>query len=101
MYLYKKSELKKYPQFYDAILLCEYMDLQWKSIYMDNNGELAITFEGKLNEEQIKTVLMHFKDIIDGDTNVEKISCEYLTDYEYDGETTRIFTPDGYDYHNL
>lgn len=101
MYLYKKSKLIEYPKFHDAILLCEYMGLQWKSLYMDNKGELAITFEGKLNEEQVKTVLMHFKDILDGDTDVEKISCEYLKDYEYDDETTRIFTPDGYDYRNI
>lgn len=101
MYLYKKEELKEYPQFHDAILLCEYMGLQWKSIYMDREGGLAISFKGKLNEEQVKTVLTHFKDIIDGDTNVEKISCEYLKDYEYEDDITRIYTPDGYDYRNL
>lgn len=107
MYIYKKSELVEHPMFWNAILLSEMQtNAQWRSIYMDKSGELAVSFYGKLSEDQIKTVLMHFKDLIDGDTNVDAISCEYNTDYTYDNghhangekEYTQIFTPDSYDY---
>lgn len=107
MYIYEKSELTEHPQFFEAVLLSEMQTkAKWRSIYRDKSGELAVSFYGKLTEEQIKTVLMHFKDLIDGDTDTDNISCKYGIDYSYDNghhangekEYTQIFTPDGYDY---
>lgn len=76
---------------------------------MDPNGELSVCFNGKLSEEQVKTVIMHFKDIIDGDTDVDKINPKVNVDYvicnrhhaDNEGEFTQVFTPDGYDYRNV
>ena len=107
MYIYEKSELVEHPMFWNAILLSEIQtNAKWRSIYMDKSGELAVSFYGKLSEEQIKTVLMHFKDLIDGDTDVNNISCKYGVDYSYDNghhangekDYTQVFTPDGYNY---
>jgi hypothetical protein len=107
MYIYEKPELVEHPEFQQAIILSEMQtNAQWRSIYRDKSGELAISFYGKLTEDQIKIVLMHFKDLIDGDTNVDNISCKYGVDYSYDNghhangekEYTQVFTPDGYNY---
>ena len=101
MYIYKKEELD--PKFYDAVLLCELMGMKWNSLYMDKSGELCISFKGKLSEEQVRTVLMHFLDIIYNDTNINSISTEYHKDYKYTGNRNReiytsVYTPDGVDY---
>ena len=107
MYIYERHELVDHPQFLDAIILSEMQtSKKWRSIYRDKTGELAISFYGKLSESNIKTVLMHFKDLIDGDTDTNNISCNYGVDYSYanghhanrEKEYTQIFTPDGYDY---
>ena len=107
MFIYEKTELAEHPMFQQAIMLCEMQTKgEWRSIYRDPSGELAVAFYGKLTEEEVKTVLMHFKDLIDGDTNTDNISCKYLIDYSYSNdhhsngerEFTQIFTPDGYDY---
>ena len=107
MYIYEKSELKEHPMFQQAVMLSEMQTkAQWRSIYRDKAGELAVSFYGRLSEEQIKIVLMHFKDLIDGDTDTNSISCKPCTDYSYSNmhhsngeeEYTQVFTPDGYDY---
>lgn len=106
MYIYEKQELKDHPQIYNAVILCELQThSRFCSIYRDKNGELTVSFYGILSENKIKNILMHFKDLIDGDTNVDNISCTQDKDYNYEyanfyGEKdfTHIFTPDGYDY---
>ena len=104
MYIYEKSKLAEHPMFQQAVMLSEMTTkAEWDSLYRDKSGELAIKFKGKLDESQIKTILMHFKDLIDGDTDVEKISCKAMVDYAHgysnqEGRYTQIFTPDGYDY---
>lgn len=107
MYIYERQELAEHPMFHQAIILSEMqIGTKWRSIYRDKSGELSVSFYGKLTEEQIKTVLMHFKDLIDGDTDIPSISCEYNVDYTYsnlhnadkEGPYTQVFTPDGYNY---
>ena len=107
MYIYEKSELAEHPMFEQAVILSEMTTgARWSSLYRDRDGEMAITFDGALEESQIKTILMHFKDLIDGDTDVPSISCKPNVDYvicnrhhaDNRGEYTQIFTPDGYDY---
>lgn len=102
MYIYTKEDLKEYPQFHDAILLCELSGLKWVSLYMDPSGELAITFDRLLTEERIKFVLMHFLDIIYNECNIDAINPKENVDYVYNyyKKQTQIFTPDGLDYRN-
>lgn len=100
--LYYKENLPEV--FKNAVMLCELTTdgAKFRSIYMDPNGELSINFDGHLSNEQVKTVIMHFKDIIDGDTNVDKITTEPFVDFvRWDSKNdkyTQIFTPDGYNY---
>jgi len=107
MYIYKREELAEHPIFMQAIMLSEMQTgANWRSIYRDKSGELSVSFYGKLTEQQVKTVLMHFKDLIDGDTDVSSISCKHGVDFTYsnlhgadkEGPYTQVFTPDGYDY---
>jgi hypothetical protein len=107
MYIYKKEELAKHQMFMQAVTLSELMTKSaFRSLYRDKSGELAVSFYGRLSEDSIKGILMHFKDLIDGDTNLSEISCVYGVDYMYSNthhsngekEFTQIFTPDGYDY---
>jgi hypothetical protein len=107
MYIYERQKLAEHPMFQQAIILCEMQtNTKWRSIYRDKSGELAVSFYGKLSEDNIKTVLMHFKDLIDGDTDITAISCKYNIDYSYNNEHhangekdyTQVFTPDGYNY---
>ena len=107
MYIYERQELAEHPMFQQAIMLSEMqIDKEWRSIYRDPSGELAVSFYGKLSEDNVKTVLMHFMDLVDGDTDLNKISPKYNVDYSYanghhangEKEYTQIFTPDGYDY---
>lgn len=108
MYIYERTKLAEHSMFEQAVELSILQTKKvWSSIYRDPTGELAITFIGKLDKDQIKTVLMHFKDLIDGDTDVNNISCKEDLDYAYRTktlanhkvvDTTEIYTPDGYDY---
>lgn len=106
MYCYKKEELAaEYPKLHSAVVLCELMGYVWKSIYMDKSNELAIEFEGKLSEADVRNIKMHFMDLIDGECDFSHITTEYAQDYLYhhndDGYTTEVYTPDGYDYKNF
>lgn len=101
MVAYKLCQLKEYPQLYNALILCILGKLKWRDLYMDPSGELAISFYGKLNEKQIRTVLMHFKDILEGESHVELQDLQPLREYQYFDDYTTIYTPDGYDYENM
>ena len=105
MYIYDKTELIEHPMLNQVVALSEMTaQVNWRSIYMDKQGELSVSFYGQLSKGQIKTILMHFKDLLDGDTDVNNISCQYGFDYTYSSddnvlkEFTQVFTPDGYDY---
>ena len=39
---------------HDAVMLCEMQGYKLRSLYMDKDGECAVSFWGKLTEEQIK-----------------------------------------------
>ena len=94
MYCYNKEELPKQVQ--DAVMLCEFMGMKWYDLYMDPNGELAITFEGELTPEQAETVNMHFLDLLYAQK--EKYS---NPDYEYHKGNTIVYTPDGENFKRL
>ena len=96
MYCYVKSELPAQVQ--NAITLCELQGMVWEDLYMDPQGELAVAFKGKLSEDQIKMVNMHFLDLLYGDTQEEKYN---QIDYDYNNGKTSIFNPDGEDFKRI
>lgn len=100
MIAFSKEQLAEYPQLQDAITLCELGGLKFRSIYIDPDGEIAITFDRLLTEERVKFVLMHLLDIIYGDCNVSAIKPKQDVDFVYNfaGRCTQIFTPDGLDF---
>ena len=81
---------------------------KFRSIYMDKNGECAISYYGKLSEFQIKEIMINFCYPME-DKSFNEIHPIYLQDYTYDnghhanGESafTTIYTPDGLDYRTL
>ena len=79
-----------------------------RSLYMDKSGECAISYYGRLSEQEIKEVMINF--CYPGeDKCYNDIQPKYLMDYTYDnvhhanGESnyTTIYTPDGLNYKTL
>lgn len=79
-----------------------------RSLYMDKSGECAISYYGRLSEQEIKEVMINF--CYPGeDKCYDGIHPEYRKDYTYDnghhanGESnyTTIYTPDGLNYKTL
>lgn len=90
---------------HDAVMLCEMQGFKLRSLYMDKDGECAVSFYGKLTEEQVKNILIQF--YLD-DVLLDDIHPEYYKDYRYrtprnncEKEYTDIFTPDGIDYRSM
>lgn len=94
MYWCKRQDID-IPFIHDAVLLCEMKGLKLRDVYMDNHGELAIAFFGKLSKDDIKFVIMQFcKD------DKEIAEPEEHQDFVYRKDFTEIYTPDGVDYRN-
>lgn len=77
-----------------------------RSLYMDKSGECAISYYGRLTEQQIKEVMINF--CYPGeDKSYDEIHLSYNKDYYYpytdgtDEDYTIIYTPDGLDYRTL
>ena len=81
---------------------------KFRSLYMDRSGECAISYYGRLSEQQIKEVMINFC-YPNEDKCYDDIHPEYHKDYTYDnghhanGESnyTTIYTPDGLNYKTL
>ena len=79
-----------------------------RSLYMDKSGECAISYYGRLSEQEIKEVMINFC-YPNEDKCYDDIQPKYLMDYTYDnihhtnGESnyTTIYTPDGLNYKTL
>ena len=79
-----------------------------RSLYMDPSGECAISYYGKLSEQEIKEVMINFCYPYE-DKCYDEIHPVYMKDYTYDnghhvnGESnyTTIYTPDGTNYKTL
>ena len=79
---------------------------KFRSLYMGKSGECAISYYGKLTEQQIKEVMINFcypKE----DKSYDEIHPSYNMDYYYpytdgtDEDYTIIYTPNGLDYKAL
>ena len=73
---------------------------RFRSLYIDSAGECSIDYLGKLNEDQIKEVMINF--CYPGeDKSLSDINPRLGIDYEYCDGFTEIYTPDGLDYREL
>jgi hypothetical protein len=80
---------------------------KFRSLYIDHSGECAISYYGRLTEQQIKEVMINFCYPME-DKSYDEITPQYNVDYHYENghhyngesEYTIIFTPDGLDYRN-
>ena len=75
-----------------------------KSLYMDPNGELCITFTKKLTEDEIKTVLFeleYFGPYSPAPEGPSAMKLEYGTTHCYtEPEETEIYSKDGFNFRN-
>ena len=79
---------------------------KFRSLYMDKSGECAISYYGRLSEQEIKEVMINF--CYPGeDKSYDEIHPSYNKDYYYpytdgtDEDYTIIYTPKGLDYRTL
>jgi hypothetical protein len=78
---------------------------KFRSLHVDPCGECAISYYGKLSEQQIKEIMINFCYPME-DKCYDEITPKYNIDYCYqnghhangEDEFTIIFTPDGLDY---
>ena len=88
---------------HDAILLTTLVDnnkYKFNKLYVDPNNECAIYFKGLLSHRDIQALLFNLKDDITSSSRIEDESIEAFKDYEYnyDDNTTAIYTRDGWKY---
>ena len=97
--LYKVENSK----LYDAILLTELINdnkYNFIKLYIDPNRECAIYFKGILPLKDIQAFFFNLRDDV---TSLSKIEDEEITafkyyEYNYDDNTTAIYTRDGWKY---
>lgn len=98
-------ELKKVEnnKLHDAILLTTLVDnnkYKFNKLYVDPDKECAIYFEGILPLKVIQAFFFNLRDDITSESKIEDESIEAFKDYEYnyDGNTTAIYTRNGWKY---
>lgn len=97
--IYRNYSEVLYPFLHDAALVLS-KRFNLEGIYMDNRGELCLTFKGELEEKDIKEVLQN---IIPNDICKDDIVLEYNLYYCYseDMQHTHVYSPDSIDYRKL
>ena len=88
---------------HDAILLTTLVDnnkYKFIKVYVDPNRECAIYFEGILPLKVIQAFFFNLRDDITSSSRIKDESIEAFKDYEYnyDDNTTAIYTRDGWKY---
>lgn len=104
--IWHKVEEINNPFIHDAVLLCTLKGMSLRSVYMDQNGELAIRFNGKLSEQDIAFCLDCFNPYPNAETRLSDIHPINMVDYviqndHQDGYSTEIYSQEGIDYRNL
>ena len=97
--LYKVENSK----LHDAILLTELINdnkYNFIKLYIDPNDECAVYFKGLLSYKDIQAFFFNLRDDITSSSRIEDESIEAFKDYEYnyDDNTTAIYTRDGWKY---
>ena len=88
---------------YDAILLTELINdnkYNFIKLYIDPNRECAVYFKGLLSYKDIQAFFFNLRDDITSSSRIEDESIEAFKDYEYnyDYNTTAIYTRNGWKY---
>ena len=88
---------------YDAILLTELINdnkYNFIKLYIDPNSECTIYFKGLLSYKDIQAFFFNLRDDITSSSRIKDESIEAFKDYEYnyDNNTTAIYTRDGWKY---
>ena len=98
-------ELRKIEnnKLHDAIILTELINdnkYNFIKLYIDPNRECAIYFKGILLLKDIQAFFFNLRDDITSSSRIEDESIEAFKDYEYnyDDNTTAIYTRDGWKY---
>ena len=88
---------------HDTILLTTLVDnnkYTFIEIYVDPRSECAIYFKGILSLKDIQSFFFNLRDDITSSSKIEDEEIESFKDYEYnyDNNTTAIYTRDGWKY---
>lgn len=88
---------------YDAILLTELINdnkYNFIKLYVDPNDECAVYFKGLLSYKDIRAFFFNLRDNVTSSSRIEDEEIAAFTDYEYnyDDNTTVIYTRDGWKY---
>lgn len=88
---------------HDAILLTELINdnkYNFIKLYVDPNDECAVYFKGLLSYKDVQAFFFNLRDDITSSSRIEDESIEAFKDYEYnyDDNTTAIYTRDGWKY---
>ena len=88
---------------HDAILLTTLTDngkYKFNKLYIDPNKECAIYFKGLLSYRDIQAFFFNLRDDITSSSKIEdeKIKALREFEYDYDNNTTAIYTRDGWKY---
>ena len=88
---------------HDAILLTILVDnnkYKFTKVYIDPNRECAVYFEGILPLKVIQAFFFNLRDDVTSFSKIKDENIETFRDYEYDynNNTTAIYTKDGWKY---
>lgn len=88
---------------HDAILLTELINdnkYNFIKLYIDPNRECAVYFEGILPLKVIQSFFFNLRDDVTSSSRIEDEEITAFKDYEYnyDDNTTAIYTRDGWKY---
>lgn len=88
---------------HDAILLTELINdnkYNFIKLYVDPNDECAVYFKGLLSYKDIQAFFFNLRDDITSESKIEDESIEAFKDYEYNynDNTTAIYTRNGWKY---
>ena len=88
---------------HDAILLTTLVDnnkYKFDKLYVDPYRECAVYFKGLLSHRDIQAFFFNVREDITSSSRIEDESIETFKDYEYnyDDNTTAIYTRDGWKY---
>lgn len=107
---WNKNEIAdvQYDFLHDALYLINLHTPGFVSCYMDKSGELALTFEGELTEDQIKGALFELNieflspySAAPIGPSAEELKYGQTHEYCYNTERTVVYSRDGIDYRRV
>ena len=88
---------------HDAILITTLVDngkYKFNKLYIDHNNECAVYFKGLLSYKDMQAFFFSLREDLTSSSRIEDENIEAFKDYEYnyDDNTTAIYTKDGWKY---